>query len=406
MHHAKFLILGAGPSGLTLAHTLIDRGVPRDAIVVVEREAVAGGLCRSQEVDGAPLDIGGGHFLDVRRTEVLEFLFRFMPREEWNTFDRVSTIRLLGREIDHPLEANLWQLPKADQVEYLESIARAGCVRGDPMPESFADWITWKLGERIAKDYMLPYNRKIWMMEPDELGTYWLHKLPDVSFRDTLRACLEGRPFGELPAHGTFLYPRQHGYGEVWRRMGEALGDALVLDCPVESIDLGSRTVNGRWRADTIVSTIPWTPWPRFAEVPQAVAADIARLQSIAIDVDYVEQTLPSRSHWVYEPSRAVTHHRQLLRSNFCPGSRGHWTETNAKRSRPARAFRHHNEFAYPVNTKDKPEAIRRVLAWAASHGVVGLGRWGTWEHMNSDIAVAESLKAAGALLARRAARA
>jgi hypothetical protein len=48
-------------------------------------------------VDGAPLDIGGGHFLDVRRPAVLDFLFQFMPRGEWNEYTRIAKIRLRGR---------------------------------------------------------------------------------------------------------------------------------------------------------------------------------------------------------------------------------------------------------------------------------------------------------------------
>ena len=125
----KYLILGAGPSGLTLAHALIMAGTPINEICVLEKNAVAGGLCRSEMVDGAPLDIGGGHFLDVKRKEVLDFLFRFMPREEWDLHDRVSKIRIRGMEVDHPLEANLWQFPSEVQADYLESIAQAGCVR-------------------------------------------------------------------------------------------------------------------------------------------------------------------------------------------------------------------------------------------------------------------------------------
>lgn len=399
--NVRFLILGAGPSGLTLAHTLLDQGIPRKQIVVIEQESIGGGLCRSEIVDGSPLDIGGGHFLDVRRKEVLNFLFRFMPEEEWNTFERVSKIRLRGQEIDHPLEANLWQLAKADQVDYLESIARAGCVRGEPMPESFAAWITWKLGDRIAQEYMLPYNRKIWAMDPDELGTYWLYKLPDVSFRDTLRSCLEGRPYGALPAHGIFLYPKRHGYGEVWRRMGETLGDLLVTDCPVESIDLSTRTVNGHWQADCVITSIPWTLWPNFCEVPKEIQAEMARLHNVSIDIDYIPETLANPSHWIYEPDESIDHHRLLLRSNFCSNARGYWTETNTARSQPTNGWRHRNEFAYPVNTLGKPDAVRRILDWAAEHGIVGIGRWGTWEHMNSDVAVAEAIQAAGKLAAR-----
>lgn len=152
----RYLILGAGPSGLTLAHALLELGVPGDQVVVVEQEAKPGGLCRSVEVDDAPLDIGGGHFLDVRRKRVLDFLFRFMPASEWDTYERVAKIRLRGKEIDHPFEANLWQLSREEQVDYLESIARAGGLRGEPFSEAFEDWVGWKLGDRIAMDYMLP----------------------------------------------------------------------------------------------------------------------------------------------------------------------------------------------------------------------------------------------------------
>ncbi len=393
-----YVILGAGPSGLSLAHALRDRGIAADQVVVLEREREAGGLCRSVEVDGAPLDIGGGHFLDVKRKPVLDFLFRFLPAGEWATFDRVAKIELRGQQIDHPLEANLWQLGRADQVDYLESIARSGCVRGDPMPESFVAWVRWKLGDRIADDYMLPYNEKIWSMDLERLGTYWLYKLPDVSFRDSLASCIEGRPHGKLPAHGTFLYPRRGGYGEVWRRMGEALGDGLVTDCPVTSIDLDRRVVNGRWKAETIISTIPWTPWPSFASVPREIAGRIEALHHVAIDVDYRPETLASPAHWIYRPREDVAEHRALVRHNFVPGARGHWVETNARRSGPPAGFRHRNDFAYPVNTRGKPEAIAAIVAWAKAKGIVGAGRWGTWEHMNSDVAVAEALRLAGEL--------
>jgi protoporphyrinogen oxidase len=404
MNDKKFVILGAGPSGLAIAHALVERGLRLGDIVVLEKQDVAGGLCRSEIVDGAPVDIGGGHFLDMRRKEVLEFVFRFLPRDEWVKFDRVSKIRIRGIEIDHPLEGNVWQLPVEVQADFLESIAQAGSVRGEPMPESFAAWIRWKLGDRIAEEYMLPYNRKIWSMDPDELGTYWLHKLPNVSFRETLLSCLERKPQGSLPAHGTFLYPRRFGYGEVWRRMGEALGDALVTGCEIEDIDVQTRTVNGSWRAGTIISTIPWTLWSGYCELPAGIGAAIASLKNAPIDVDYHSETLDSDAHWTYEPDEAIPHHRLLLRSNFVANARGYWTEANASRSLPAQGVRFHNEFAYPVNTLGKPGAVEKVLAWGRSHRIVGLGRWGRWEHMNSDVAVAEALQLADVLAREKSA--
>jgi len=121
MDKYAYIILGAGPSGLSIAHSLIKSGCPRKDILVIEKEPEAGGLCRSKIIDGAPLDIGGGHFLDVRNTEVLNFIFDFMPRVEWMQYERVAKIRLHNQEIDHPLEANLWQFPVDVQIKYLES---------------------------------------------------------------------------------------------------------------------------------------------------------------------------------------------------------------------------------------------------------------------------------------------
>ncbi|MBQ9490195.1 MAG: NAD(P)-binding protein, partial [Lachnospiraceae bacterium] len=66
MERVTYLILGGGPAGLSLAN-LIKRKWPKASFLVLEKEEEAGGLCRSAMVDGSPLDIGGGHFLDVRR---------------------------------------------------------------------------------------------------------------------------------------------------------------------------------------------------------------------------------------------------------------------------------------------------------------------------------------------------
>ena len=155
----KYLILGAGPAGLGFANRLLELG--ETDFLVLEKEKEAGGLCRSMEVDGSPLDIGGGHFLDVRRPKVNEFLFRFMKEEEWDRYERDSRIQIGDDLVGHPLEANIWQMSLEKQVAYLKSIAIAGCNLGTPVPQEFVKWIYWKLGERIAEDYMIPYNRKM-----------------------------------------------------------------------------------------------------------------------------------------------------------------------------------------------------------------------------------------------------
>lgn len=394
----RFLILGAGPAGLSFAHRLLEHGI--HDFLVLEKESEAGGLWRGAMVDGSPLDISGGHFLDVRRPAVTDFLFRFMPVDEWNLFHRDSRIRIHGTDIGSPIEANIWQLPEAIQRRYLRDIAEAGCNTGAPKPTRFVEWIAWKLGRGIAEDYMLPYNRKMFGEDLNALGTYWLEKLPNVSYEETRRSCAEHRPYGAQPGHAVFYYPKSHGGGEVFRRMAEALGDRLLLDTPVRTLDVATRTVNGDLHADVIVNTVPWTAFEHIDGLSAAAEAVLPTLRHVGIRINYVADAPDTPAHWLYLPDPAIPEHRRLLRANFLPGAKGYWTETRIGRDTPAApdAPSFLTEYAYPLNTIGKNEAMDLLLAELRSRSVIGLGRWGHWQHYNTDPVVEKSLALADEL--------
>lgn len=405
----KYLVLGAGPAGLSFAHQLRKLGI--NDFLVVEKEEIAGGLCRSEDVDGAPLDIGGGHFLDVKKPSICRFLFEFMPEEEWDRYKRDSRISVdlvspeskTGKartyELHHPFEANIWELPKSQQKRYLESIAAAGCNNGEPKPTKFIDWITWKLGKDIAKDYMIPYNTKMFANNLNELGTYWLDKLPNVSYEETLESCKQKKAYGTQPGHAEFYYPKKYGYGEVWRRMGEALGDQLITGVGVSSIDCMNSIVTledgTAIEADIIVSTIPWTSI-ELKWAPTKIVESIAKLKSTSINITYYPDTMDTEAQWIYYPSMSLDYHRILVRSNFCPGSKGYWTETRSERYHESEGdITFKMDYAYPLNTIAKPDAIARVLDFAEKSNIYGLGRWGEHSHFNSDITVDRAIKLA-----------
>ena len=396
----KYLVLGAGPTGLSFANKLMQLG--EKDFVVLEKENEPGGLCRSKEVDGAALDIGGGHFLDVRRQEVNEFLFAFMPEEEWDLYSRDSRIEVQGNTIGHPFEANIWQMPEEKQVEYLKSIAVAGCNLGEEMPEHFIDWIKWKLGEKIAEDYMIPYNSKMFGDNLNQLGTYWLEKLPNVSFDETLLSCLNKKPYGTQPGHAEFYYPQKYGYGELWLRMGKALGEKLICDASVKAVDFVNKKVqlhNGEvYEAEYIITTIPWTSFECIG-MPREVEASLKELKHTSVVIEYHAEKLDTDAHWIYYPDRELDYHRILVRHNFLKNSNGYWTETNSERFAEADHYFYKNEYAYPLNTILKPEVIKNLLAWSKERNVIGLGRWGEWEHFNSDVTVLRALKLAEELM-------
>ena len=388
----KYLILGAGVAGLTFA-TALKKFRGEDSFLLLERNAVGGGLCRTVYAEGTPIDIGGGHILDVRRPHVMKFLFEFMPESEWNRYVRDSRIELNGTTVSHPLEANIWQFPLEEQVEYLESIAKAGCNGGAPMPKKFVDWIRWKLGDKIAEDYMIPYNQKMFGENLDELGTYWLEKLPSVSFRETLLSCLTRKAHGKQPAHAEFYYPKKFGYGEVWLRMAHSISKHIEYGKKISAIDFDAKTVTtadgGKYTAEKIITTVPWREFAALNGMPADLARDVQKLKHTAVQVKYFPENLAAQAQWTYFANPALSYHRIIYQHNFNAAWRGYWTETRAQRVQGAlqdgkTSFP--NDYAYPLNTIDKPAIMRKLLAWCRERNVYGLGRWGEHQHYNSDV--------------------
>lgn len=394
----KYLILGAGPAGLSFAYRLFQKG--EKDFLILEKENEAGGLCRSKMVDGAPLDIGGGHFVDTKNKEVLNFLFQLMPENEWEKFQRNSQIKIYNQYINSPIEANVWQLSIDRQIEHLKAIAVAGCNIGVEKPEKFIEWIEWKLGKKIAEDYMLPYNQKMFGEDLNVLGTYWLNKLPDVSFEETLRSCLEKKAYGKQPGHAEFYYPKKYGSGEIWLRFAEQLKEKIIYGFAIDKLDVEKRLVNGTYKADNIITTIPWTEFRTITNEKTDYRALVQRLKYSSVVIDYVNREMKTDAQWVYYPDLELAYHRILVRNSFSLGT-GYWTETNSKRFQGevdgVRTF--FNKYAYPLNTLNKPDTMNEILTKMRKNRIYGLGRWGEWEHYNSDVVIKRAIDLADNLM-------
>ena len=67
----KIAILGAGISGSALARLLAKDG---HQVVVLEKSDRAGGLCKSQIVDGFTFDEAGGHIMFSKNQDVMKWM--------------------------------------------------------------------------------------------------------------------------------------------------------------------------------------------------------------------------------------------------------------------------------------------------------------------------------------------
>ena len=148
--------------------------------------------------------------------------------------------------------------------------------------------------------------------------------------------------------------------------------------------------------AEKIITTIPWNSYQHITGLPEDLHLAVKRLKHSSIETRYVGDTLQTDAQWLYIPDEQKPYHRILIRHNFCQGSRGYWLETRKERVpmyQEQAVFTYMNEYAYPLNTINKPQIMKRLLDFTSERQVYGLGRWGEHCHYNSDVVVGLAMK-------------
>lgn len=434
------VILGAGLAGLSAAYHLDDRDV-----VLVEREAEVGGLCRSLRHDGFVFDFTG-HLLHLRDPTIRDWVLELLP-DGYRHLDRSAWIHSHERLTPYPFQANTADLPLDVRLEcllgFIEAMARAGkqqrpipdakqLIDGLPFmavcppPESgepsFLDWIMTTFGEGFAKHFFVPYNEKLWRRKLSEVTGDWVSwSIPRPELVDVLRGAItrSDKVFGYNPQ---FLYPAAGGIDHLPRSIAAAVPDGIVrLECAAVEITASERRVtlaNGETLSgEHVLSSLPLTTLARITtDIPadlRAAAEELDHVSIRAVNLGVRGEPVHTDAQWVYFPEPAFPFHRIGLptaltptmapsghhslvaeisfRPDDDPGAEASLEQTIAGLVRsgflrdPADVVTSQVvdiPLAYVVFDKQRREVLPGLMRWFVERGIVPMGRYGTWDYL------------------------
>ena len=303
-----YLVLGAGPAGLTAGYLLARRGLP---VTVLEASDQVGGLARTEVRDGYRFDLGGHRFF-TKSVEV-EALWHELLGPELLVRPRLSRIHWRGRLIDYPLRVGdvIRKVGPAEVARSGGSYAAAR-LRRRREAATFEDWVTQRFGRRLFELFFRSYTEKVWGVPTAEMRAEWAaQRIRGLSLWGAARAAVGLGGGDERSLIEEFHYPRL-GPGQMWERMAEEItehGGEVLLGSAVTAIrprPCGELEVEAgeRRTARAVISSLPLRTLAGAvrppAPAPVLAAAAGLRYRDFVCVALVVDGEEPFPDNWIY----------------------------------------------------------------------------------------------------------
>lgn len=301
MQHTRFLVIGAGVSGLSFVNWVDD-----EDYLVLERDAEVGGYCKTVEKDGFVWDYSG-HFFHFKHKDIEQYLVERMEGQEVLVVNKVSWIRHGDRYIDFPFQKNIHQLP---HEEFLACLHDLYFRKADKAPQSFEDMLHQKLGRSIAEKFLIPYNTKLYAtplsrLDVDAMGRFF----PHADIADIIKNFVAP---DNTSYNATFTYPRGGAIQYVHALAKDVDPERILLGEGVEHLDLRGKvatTTKGRQiRFEHLISSAPFPALLRMAGLdfdPATYTANKVLVFNLGFD-----RKGPPEPHWIYYADPSLVFYR------------------------------------------------------------------------------------------------
>ncbi|WP_051142617.1 protoporphyrinogen/coproporphyrinogen oxidase [Gryllotalpicola ginsengisoli] len=414
MTQVRFLVIGAGPTGVGAAARLVELG--EDHLVVDSADRVGGAAASVIDDAGFTWDLGGhvihSHFAAFDDAVASSGV-------ALNRVERAGRVFIDGCLVPAPIQQQLDALP-AD-------------LRPEAPAANLAEYYRNCFGDELYRRFFAPFNRKMWTA-PLELVDHDWTSLRSGSAAPNVPALGLARDF--VPARETFPYP-VGGTGALWQGIAERLLDPhrLRLGARVVSVDVPRRrAVLDDGQAvdyEFCISSAPVTAAAAWAGRPDLTAGlRASRVLAVGLGFDGVPPEPLAAATWIYSPDADVPWYRLTVLSNYDQGlaGSGRWSvlgevplfpgeEVDVRAAveatvgsvarlagasvAPVSTWTRKLSTGYPVPTLGRDVALRAIDELLSAHGFFSRGRFGGWryESCNQDYAYQQGRDAVDAAL-------
>ncbi|MDA9943694.1 NAD(P)-binding protein [Paracoccaceae bacterium] len=300
-------IIGAGVSGLASSYF-----IGHEKCKIFEKSKNAYGLLQSTEIDGVSWDIGP--HLSFTKHRLVRELFEELSNGSFKEFEALIGNYTNGSWLPHPIQANLYALPKAARNQYYDEILCA--IRNEKNPEkhkNYAEWLLNAYGNQFTSDFVAKYTRKYWTVDPSTLTIDWIGARLRPFTEQTLAYSMADSADDTKHYINKIRYPQKEGYMRFIKAL--VTGASINYETNITEINLTKKffitSCGKRIRFERIISTIPLPEFLKLCHAPidiQKVASNLSCTSALLVNcVSMSKSTNPYHWFYVYDEDKFST---------------------------------------------------------------------------------------------------
>lgn len=304
MKKVKYLIVGAGISGLTFA------SYAKKDYLIVEKEAKPGGFCKSTRRNGYVWDYAG-HFFHFKTEEFKKKFIDSLDKDDFVTQDKKTYIYYKDNLIDYPFQMNIHQLEKDEFIDCLYDLFNK--AEKDSY-DNFLDMLYGKFGKSITEKFLKPYNEKLYAidlkkLDKDAMGRFFPYADKEAIINNMKQS-------SNNSYNNTFLYPRKGAETIIDILMKDIDKNSIQLNTTVKSIDktkhIAVLSNDEEIEYSYLINTIPFNKFLNMfnSNIYNQLSEKLSYNKVLVFNLGFNKKSKYNNHHWLYIPDKNINFYR------------------------------------------------------------------------------------------------
>ena len=301
----KYLIIGAGISGLTFANY-----AKEEDYLIVEKENEVGGYCRTISRNAFVWDYAG-HFFHFKTEEFKKKFLDKVSKDDIVTQNKCTKILYKNNLIDYPFQANIHQLEKEEFIDCLYDLFNK---EEKDNYDNFLDMLYGKFGKSITEKFLKPYNEKLYAIDLTKLDVDAMGRFFPYADKEQIINNMKNSKFNSY--NNDFLYPKKGAETFINILYDELDKNRILLNTAIVSIDKDKKiatTSNGeKIEYEILLNTSPLNKFlelfndSKLTELKNRLSYN----KVLVFNLGFNKKSKLKDEHWIYIPSKECNYYR------------------------------------------------------------------------------------------------